>query len=310
VSHKAPSQAATYVVPLVALSAGPLFPADPPGLESPSSPGEASTVTPLSVAASPASSAAAADEIVRLTTERAIAMRRWRMRRPLARTLPSGADMSRFASVGKLVIGGCFWLVPTAATASPAVAEQAAPVDVVVRERPPPRRFVTIDWNPLTVFIAKVSVDVVITPADHHGLVLVPFYASTTTAPLATANVDSAGNTIQLPEQTFRGFGGEIGYRYYTGEGGPRGFFVGPSLFIGAMTAKAANGAETSFANYGLAADVGYAALVADRISLTLGGGLQYQLTSKSLPDQQPPASLYANSRLAPRVLLALGCAF
>ena len=167
-----------------------------------------------------------------------------------------------------------------------------------------------IDWNPLTVFIAKVSVDVVIAPVDHHALVLVPFYASTTTAPLGTANTDANGNVIQLPAQRFNGWGGEIGYRYYSGLGGPRGFFAGPSFLFGAMTAKAANGDETSFQNYGLAADVGYEALVADRIALLLGGGVQYQVTSKSIPDQQLPASLYANKGFAPRVLLALGCAF
>jgi len=143
---------------------------------------------------------------------------------------------------------------------------------------------------------------------DHHALVLVPFYASTTTASLATT--DAAGNMIQLPQQTFSGFGGEIGYRYYSALGGPRGFFAGPSLLFGAMTAKAANGVDTLFQSYGLAADVGYEALVADRIALALGGGVQYQLTSKSIPDQRLPASLYANSRVAPRVLLALGVAF
>jgi hypothetical protein len=217
--------------------------------------------------------------------------------------------MSPFSFVGKLFAVACVGLASIAATTG-AFAESPPPVDVVVRERPPPRRVVAIDWNPLTVFIAKVSVDVVVAPVDHHALVLVPFYASTTTASLATANTDAARNTIQLPQQTFSGFGGEIGYRYYSALGGPRGFFVGPSLLFGAMTAKAANGVETSFQSYGLAADVGYEALVADRIALALGGGVQYQLTSKSIPDQQLPASLYANSRVAPRVLLALGVAF
>ena len=218
--------------------------------------------------------------------------------------------MSRFLLLGKLPIGLCFGLASIAAAPTWGFAQSAPPVDVVVREQPPARRVVAIDWNPLTVFIAKVSVDVVIAPVDHHALVLVPFYASTTTASLLTANTDANNNMIQLPAQTFSGFGGEIGYRYYSGLGGPRGFFVGPSFLFGAMTAKASNGAETSFQSYGLAADVGYEALVADRIVLALGGGVQYQATSKSIPDQQLPASLYANNRFAPRVLLALGVAF
>lgn len=196
------------------------------------------------------------------------------------------------------------------AGAPPAAAQPPPPVDVVLVDQPPARRVVAVDWNPLSVLIAKVSVDVVIAPVDHHALVLVPFYASTTTAPLGTENMDASGRVLQLRSQTFRGFGGEIGYRYYGGLGGPRGFFAGPSLFFGSMTATGADGTQTSFSNYGLAADAGYEALVADRIALTLGGGAQYQLTSKSIPDQQLPASLYANSRFAPRVLIALGCAF
>jgi hypothetical protein len=232
--------------------------------------------------------------------------------------------MNRFSLLGKPLAVACFGLASMTTTASafaegPPLADvdvreqpsaRPPPVDVVVREQPSARRVVAIDWNPLTVFIAKVSVDIVIVPVNHHALVLVPFYASTTTAPLATANTDANGTIIQLPQQSFWGFGGEIGYRYYSAVGGPRGFFAGPSFLVGAMTAKAANGAETSFQNYGFALDVGYEALVADRIALVLGGGAQYQVTSKSIPDQELPASLYANRRFAPRVLLALGVAF
>jgi hypothetical protein len=221
--------------------------------------------------------------------------------------------MSRFSPVGNLLTSACFGIASTIATSAtaqpPSLAEQPPPVDVVVHEQPSARRYVSIDWNPLTLFITKASVDVVIAPVDHHALVLVPFYASTTTAALGMAP-DANGNVVQLPAQKFFGWGGEIGYRYYTGEGGPRGFFVGPSFLFGSMTGKAANGAETTFQSYGFAADVGYQALVADRIALVLGGGVQYQSTSKSIPDQQLPASLYANSGFAPRVLLALGVAF
>jgi len=169
---------------------------------------------------------------------------------------------------------------------------------------------VVVGWNPLTLLIAKASVDVVVAPVDHHAVVLVPFYASTTSAPLATSRTDAAGNVVQLPAQTFRAFGGEVGYRYYSGEGGPRGAFVGSSVLLGSVRATAADGRETPFVTYGVAADVGYEALVADRIALSVGAGAQFSATSRSIPNQQLPASLYANSGVEPRVLLAVGYAF
>jgi hypothetical protein len=229
------------------------------------------------------------------------------MRGRLARTLPTGAAMSRTASVPGVLVCACF--AATAASAPVARADPPPPVDVVIPEPAPPRRVLTVEWSPLTLFIAKVSVDVVVAPTDHHALVLVPFYASTTTAPLATSGMDASGNTIQLPAQNFKGFGGEIGYRYYVERGGPRGFFLGPSLLLGSMTATAADGTRTPFWNYGLAADGGYEALVVDRIAISVGAGVQYTATSKSIPNQQLPASLYANGGLGPRLLLAVGYA-
>ncbi len=195
-------------------------------------------------------------------------------------------------------------LAPRGATAEP-----PPPVDVVLRESPPPRRVLTIEYNPLALVIGRVSGNVVAVPIDHHGLVLTPFYASTTTVPIYV--VDASGQpTTQLPKQKFEGFGGEIGYRYYSGLSGPRGFFAGPSLAIASITATAGNLTQTSFVDYVLAGDVGYAALVADRVAITLGVGAQYTFTSKTIPNQQPPANIYANTGFEPRVLAALGCAF
>lgn len=196
--------------------------------------------------------------------------------------------------------------VPARATAASA---SEPPVDVVVRDAPPPRRVVAVAWNPLPLAtIGKLSADVVIAPLAHHALVLSPFWARTTTAPIYA--FDDAGNARQLPEQSFTGFGGELGYRYYKNEGGLRGCFAGPSLVGGSFTAKASDGKSTSYAQYGVALDVGYQALVADRVVLGLGLGLQYLATSKSLPDQQFPANVYAGTGLRPRLLLFGGWAF
>jgi hypothetical protein len=81
-------------------------------------------------------------------------------------------------------------------------------------------------------------------------------------------------------------------------------------LILASVTATAGNGRTTSFLGYGAAADVGYGAVVADRIALTFGAGVQYSAPSKSIPAQQFPAAIYANRGVFPRLLLAVGYSF
>lgn len=219
--------------------------------------------------------------------------------------------------IGMLVVTAMTTTVTTRARAD--AAERPSPIDVALHDPTPPHRLVTVEWNPLTLFIDRFSVDVVIVPGDHHGLVLSPFYTWASTSPYAT-NIDSNGNaltdaagnpiTLNVLAQTFKGFGGELGYRYYFERGGPRGFFLGPSLVLAAITATAGNGTQTSFVDLGVAADAGFQALVADAFSVSVGAGLQYTTPSKSIPDQQLPASIVANSAVRPRLLLSLGYAF
>ena len=189
-----------------------------------------------------------------------------------------------------------------------AVAEPPLAVDVVIHDEPPPRRILTIEWNPFPLLIGKLSANIVIAPIDHHTLVLSPAYFSTETADIFIYN--DAGGSTQLPKQKFQGFAGELGYRYYFGEGGPRGFFLGPSAILMSVKATAQNGIQTKFLNYGAAADLGYQVLVGDRVALSLGAGVQYTKTNKSIPDQQFPAKIYASGGVRPRLLFSLGWAF
>jgi hypothetical protein len=182
-------------------------------------------------------------------------------------------------------------------------------VDVRIVDRPPPNRRVAIEWNPLPLTIGRASANVVLVPVDHHALVVSPFYAWSKTEAINVQ--DASGNAVRnLPEQRFDGFGAELGYRWYSGLAGPRGFFVGPSLVLGKFTAKAQDGSETPYMQLGAAADIGYQAIVADCVSLSLGAGVQYTAPSKSIPDQQFPADLYANALVRPRVLASIGWAF
>jgi hypothetical protein len=212
-----------------------------------------------------------------------------------------------------LILCGVGLAVGATSTASgqpapaPTPAPAFAPVDVAVNEPPPARRVFAVEWNPVALFIDRLSVNLEIAPADHHALVLVPFVFNTRT----DSFIDVTGDTTTLhASQRFEGVGGEIGYRYYAGYGGMRGFFAGPSFIL--ATVKATDGAndQTSLMNYGVAVDVGWQALVASDWVVGLGGGGQYTFTSKTVPDQQAPAAYYANRGLHPRALAALGYAF
>jgi hypothetical protein len=191
--------------------------------------------------------------------------------------------------------------------ASAAAAEPEPAVDVAIHEPLAPRRFVSVAWNPLAFLVGRLSFDVIIVPIEHHALVVSPFYASTSTAPIYV--YDDHGVATRLPEQTFKGGGAELGYRYYDGREGPRGFFLGPSLILGSFTATAENGSQTHYLQYGFAADVGYQTAIEDRVSLTLGVGVQYTRPDKSIPSQQFPSKLFADSAVFPRLLLSLGVA-
>ncbi len=193
-----------------------------------------------------------------------------------------------------------------ASASAPAIA--SAPVDVAVNEPAPARRIFAIEFNPVALFIHRISGNLEIVPADHHAIVLNGYYFNTSTAQFMSVN--GGGALLVTPAQHFDGGGGEIGYRYYTGRGGPRGFFAGPSFTLARVSATDEAGGETSLFNYGVAIDVGWQALVADDWVVSLGGGFMYDFTSKSLPDQQAPASYYANGGPHARALAAVGYAF
>jgi hypothetical protein len=198
----------------------------------------------------------------------------------------AGARRARRARLAAIACLACL-----TSLASSASAEEAAPAD------DGDRRWLTLAYNPFTLQASRYGANVEVLLASHHVLAGTLYYANTLT------NEDSFKNR-------FRGVGGELGYRYYTGTDGPRGLFFGPSLLLAALEAVPARSASTSFENYGVALDLGYQAIVADRWVVGLGGGLQYSRPTTTFPQQELPASVYANPGVRPRLLLALGVAF
>jgi hypothetical protein len=89
-----------------------------------------------------------------------------------------------------------------------------------------------------------------------------------------------------------------------------RGWFIGPSFILGVMTAQAQNGDQLGYLDLGVALDAGWQTIIADGITISLGVGIQYTTPDKSIPNQQFPADVYANSRVFPRGLASIGWAF
>jgi hypothetical protein len=198
-------------------------------------------------------------------------------------------------------------VAPRPAQADPATEQRAG---TPVPEETLPRRVLTLEWNPVTLLLQRVSANVEIAPAEHHAIVLTPFYFYARTSRFSRPDPGQPGTNEVVEAQRFDGFGGEIGYRYYFGAGGVRGPYAGVSVFAMFPTATAGDGTTTSFTDYGVAADIGYQALVASHWLASVGGGVQYTFVSRSIPNQQEPASVYANRGVLPRLDVSLGYAF
>ena len=182
----------------------------------------------------------------------------------------------------------------------PNLNEGAPPVEYVHRN-------FAIEVTPLSLIIEHYGAGLEFMPVEHHALLLSGYYFATTTATQTTTYPPTPPATVN---NDFHGFGGELGYRYYYGQNGPRGLFVGPSLLLGKFTAVPNAGATTPFYNLGGAADVGYQAILGDAWIFGLSAGAQYTWVSQSFAAQEAPAAYHANSGLHPRMQLAIGYAF
>jgi hypothetical protein len=183
----------------------------------------------------------------------------------------------------------------------------AATGDLATEDEGDARRF-TLEISPMSFFLARYGAEATVVPIDHHALTGTLYYYDAT-----TEIQQIPGNSAPCPcggPNHFRGVGGEIGYRWYSGARGPRGVFAGPSLLLGRFDAIPTYGDKTSFYDLGLAIDVGYEALIGDDFVILVGAGAQYVKPSESLPQQTTYVAAVANAAFRPRALLAFGWAF
>lgn len=177
-------------------------------------------------------------------------------------------------------------------------------------------RIAAIEVTPLGLLVGHYggSLEIVPLAQAHHGLVLSGFYAQTRAGDPQFIQPDPH-NATATPTNTFRGVGGEVGYRYYFGQLGPHGLYIGPSLLLGSYSTdlRSATFASThmAFHDLGGAIDVGYQAILGDCILIGIGAGAQYLHVDKVIPDQGDSfANAMTQSGVRPRVALTMGYTF
>ncbi|HTA93791.1 MAG TPA: hypothetical protein VK745_29645 [Polyangiaceae bacterium] len=184
---------------------------------------------------------------------------------------------------------------------------------VPVQEAPPLKQYV-IEFNALATTIGRYSIQGEYLPAAHHAITLNPFYTH--------ASITETVNGTTIDDGSLNGFGGELGYRYYTGVKGPNGFFVGPSVLFGSYSqsgglalnadGSAAAPSAGSFTSYGGAIDIGGQGVIGPGIVVGGGFGLQWTKTSKAINDDNfnLASAIIAGGGTRPRFLFTIGYAF
>lgn len=171
----------------------------------------------------------------------------------------------------------------------------------------------SVELNPLGVFIGRYGINVGWMPAVHHQLMLNPHYDSVS-AEVSMTDF-TTGRTITYKDR-FSGFGGELGYRFYTGKKGPNGFFVGPAALFGIYSSSASDLTQStakSFNSMGFAVDIGGQGVIGPGIVVGGGFGLQYTRVSEDaskLGDLPLSATVLVGGGWRPRFLLSVGYAF
>jgi hypothetical protein len=190
-----------------------------------------------------------------------------------------------------------------------APAERPQPDKVEKEDGESDRKKIAIEINPLAAAIGRYSIQGEYLPAVHHAITLNPFFAH--------APVKVTVNGQEIDGGSLTGFGGELGYRFYTGTKGPNGFFIGPSVIFASYSQSAPSGANSttksdSFTSIGGAVDLGGQAVIGPGIVLGGGFGLQYTSTSKDIATENLnlASAVIAGGGVRPRFLVHAGYAF
>ncbi len=198
---------------------------------------------------------------------------------------------------------------PLPASPAPSISGEAAP-STAQQDRATgsdaikPFKSFALEANPLAAAAGRYSIQAEWLPAVHHAIVVNPHFDHISpTIPV--------GNGASYSE-SFTGFGGELGYRYYTGTKGPNGLFIGPSVIAAHYSTSVDGQSGGSFSSYGAAIDIGGQAVIGPGIVIGGGFGLQYtKSTLDGSTDGLPLlATAIAGEGVRPRFLFTIGYAF
>jgi hypothetical protein len=183
------------------------------------------------------------------------------------------------------------------APAPPAAAAEKPQAD----DDSPDLKRISLELNPLGLAVGRYSIQGEYMLARHHAVTLNPFFTSTSIKV----------NDVEVGSLT--GFGGELGYRFYTGSKGANGFFAGPSVLFASYSSSAVGGGSSqSFTALGGAVDIGGQFIIGPGVVLGFGGGLQYTKNSEELntANLNLASAVIAGGGVRPRALLAVGYSF
>jgi hypothetical protein len=217
------------------------------------------------------------------------------------------------ASLGATLMVSLVSLFSSSSARADEVAPPVAPAataqqDRALNEAPKPAfKPFSLELNPLAAAIGRYSIQGEWLPAAHHAIVLNPHFDH------VSADISESNNGASVSySEGFTGFGSELGYRFYTGEKGANGFYVGPSVLAAHYSASAEGLPSTSFNSIGAAVDAGGQWILGPGIVVGFGFGLQYTSVSAGGDTDGLPltAAIIAGGGVRPRTLLTVGYAF
>lgn len=168
-----------------------------------------------------------------------------------------------------------------------------------------PFRSIALTLNPLSLILLRVGLNIEYLPATHHAIIANPF-----------GQFISVGDE-SLSKTSYSNFGGELGYRFYTGSRSANGFFIGPFFSIMSANTKTtarnfltgqSTEASVSFLAYGAGLDLGGQHVFKGGFVIGAGAGLQYWTSSVSTSVNSSTTVKFDG--VLPRILFTLGYAF
>jgi hypothetical protein len=158
-------------------------------------------------------------------------------------------------------------------------------------------RHFSLTLNPITLLLNRYGGNVEVLPGRHHAISANPFYQAAT---------EDSDNTTT----SYSAFGGELGYRYYSGNDGPEGFFAGPSFIFmrGEMNEECRSAGcrvdpTLDTMTFGMAVDAGYQWM--SETGLTLGGGVGAMYLRSDTSTRGAEALRFQG--VLPRLLFSIG---